>query len=790
VFGETPNVAARVQETAGPDEVVISAATHQLVAGLFVVEDRGAPVLKGVGRPVTLYRVVQPSGVRSRLDVAAGRLTPLVGREVELATLWDRWERAADSEGQAVIVVGEPGVGKSRLVYELRRRLATTPHTWLESRCTPYTAGTPFAVVVELVARGLDFAPEDTARDRTEKLARGLGLAGFPLPEAVPLVAALLGLPPPAGYPPLQMSPELQRRRTLELLAAWNLALSERQPLVLLTEDLHWCDPSSLELLGRLIEQSATARVLLVVTARPEFTSPWPSRSNLTTMHLARLTRGKAREMVASLGGRALPADVVETLVARADGVPLYLEELTKPVLEPGAAQTIEAIPATLQDSLLARLDRLSTAKDVAQRAAVLGREFSYPLLAAVAGLDEAALRQGLARLVEAEILFGRGEPPRATYTFKHALVQEAAYASLLRRTRADLHRRVVEVLEARFPERVAAEPEVAARHAEAAGLRDAAIAYFQRAGGQGQTRSAHEEAIGQFRRAIALAATAPDDAAQEANLQIGLGASLAAVRGHSHPETKAAYERARGLCDGAADPRPLAAALLGLSGFNILGGEFDRGAALAERVQALGEELGEEWLVVWGLANAGGARYWQGRFADSLALVERAVARYDAARDRATMFRLGHDPAVASLGYAGWTLCYLGRLDRALTRARDGVALARSLGDPFNLAMALFYETLVHWFRRDAATQRERAAETIALSDAQGFPMILGTASRFSCEAKCSICARRRRRSSCFTKGAAWRATFAATSAISQRRIRLTCQRRTARTWNGRRRD
>ncbi len=450
VFGETPNIAARVQAAAEPDTVVVTAATQRLVAGMFVVEDRGPQALKGVREPVDLYRVVQPSGVRSRLDVAADRLTPFVGRDMELGTLLDRWERAQDGEGQNVLVLGEAGVGKSRLVYELHAHLAAVPHTWLECGATPFTEGTPFHPVIALVAQGLTFAAGDTDTDKLGKIERGLGALSSP--ETVALLADFLGLPPPT---PLALNPDVQRRKTLELLAQWNLALSAIQPLVLLVEDLHWCDASSLELVGRLIAQSATARVLVIATARPEFTPPWLARENLTTLQLARLTKRQARDMVAALGGTALPAATRDALVARADGMPLYVEELTKAMVEPAVARTVEAIPATLADSLMARLDRLSAAKEVAQRAAVLGREFGYPLLAAVAGMDDAGLRQGLARLVDAEIVFQRGEPPEATYTFKHALVQEAAYESLLKRTRQQLHGRVVDVLRERFPERV-----------------------------------------------------------------------------------------------------------------------------------------------------------------------------------------------------------------------------------------------------------------------------------------------------------------------------------------------
>jgi class 3 adenylate cyclase/predicted ATPase len=727
VFGETPNVAARVQGAAEPDTVVITAATQRLVAGMFVVEDRGAQMLTGVREPVTLYRVVQPSGVRSRLDVAAGRLTPFVGREVELATLVERWGRAQDGEGQTVVVLGEAGVGKSRLVYQFHEHLTAVPHTWLECGATPYTQGTPFHPVIALVAQGLTIAPGDTAAEQLGKLEGGLRTLASA--ETVALLAAFLGLPPPA---PLQMSPELQRRKTIDLLAQWSLALSAAQPLVVVVEDLHWCDASTLELLGHLIAQSATARVLLLATARPEFTPPWPAHSNLATVQLPRLTKRQARDMVSALGGPELAAATRDALVARADGVPLYIEELTKAVAAPGAARSVAAIPVTLADSLMARLDRLSAAKEVAQRAAVLGREFGYPLLAATAGLDEAALRHGLAHLVDAEILFARGEPPAATYTFKHALIQETAYQSLLKRTRQQLHARVAQVLEERFPKRVAAEPEIVARHAEAAGLAVTAATYYQQAGERAWDRSAHEEAITQFRKAIALVETLPAGSerdAREAGVQMALGTTLGAARGYAHAETEAAYERARALREAAGDSATLASVLLALSNLYLNRGEPGRSVMLAERVLAMSDETRDQILVLVAHSNTALAKHYQGCFAASLAHCERAIVLYDPARDRGAPFHHGfvNDPSVGALGIAAWNLWYLGRADRALGRAREGVTLARALGEPFTLAFALFFETILHRFRRDWRAQQERAADVIAIGDVQGFPLWRG---------------------------------------------------------------
>jgi class 3 adenylate cyclase/tetratricopeptide (TPR) repeat protein len=746
VFGDTPNIAARVQSAAEPDTVVITAATQRLVAGLFVVEDRGAQRLKGVPEPVVLYRVVQPSGVRSRLDVSAGRHTPFVGRQTEIGVLGDAWERVVEGLGQTVLVQGEAGLGKSRLCYQLREQLSGEPHTWLECRCSLYTSGTAFRPITELVEQALAFQPTDTPSEKLAKLGTGLTRVGFAADEAVPLLAEWLELPQHAGYAPLQMGPDLKRRKTLETLAAWSLKLGELQPMVVLVEDLHWCDPSSLELLGRLVAQSATAHVLLVGTARPEFANPWPARSNLQTVTLGRLTKRQMREMIAAASTtRALPEAVMAQLVTRADGIPLFAEELTQAVVEAGGDAAVAAIPVTLQDSLLARLDRLSSAKEVAQRAAVLGREFSYALVAATAGLEDATLQQGLARLVEAELVFVRGVPPEATYTFKHALVQEAAYESLLKRTRQQLHGRVVDVLMAEVPERAAAAPEVVARHAELAGRIDDAITYHQHAGEQAQARSAHTEAIGHLRHAIALLATRPGGGerdSREVALQLALAGSLRPARGFAHPECEAAYERARVLCETAGDARRLGLALGGLASACSNRGEIERGRTLAARLLTVAEQSGDRELALLGNAELAVAEYWQGKFASALARGEAGRSLYEAGRHDALVSTFGGDPGVIpqsygdpgliALCFAAFSLWNLGWSDRALARVREMVELSHHLRDPFNLAYALFVETFVHCLRRDATAQSERAGEVIALSEANTFPLFMGAGRGF----------------------------------------------------------
>ncbi len=725
VFGDTANIAARVQSAAAPDTVVITAATQRLVSGLFVVEDRGPQELKGIREPVTLYRVVQPSGVRSRLDIAAGRLTPFVGRDMELGTLVDRWERAQDGEGQTVVVLGEAGVGKSRLVYQLREHLAEVPHTWLECGATPYTEGTPYHPITALVPQGLTFAPEDTAAEKLGKLEVRLGALAST--ETVALLADFLGLPPPTK---LQLSPELQRRKTIDLLVQWTLSLGTAQSLVVFVEDLHWCDASTLELLGHLIAQSPTARVLLLATARPEFTPPWPARSNLTTVQLARLTKRQARDMIATLAGTELPAATLDTLVARADGVPLYVEELTKAMAEPGAARGVEAIPASLADSLMGRLDRLSTAKEVAQRAAVLGREFGYPLLAAMVGMHEAALRQGLRRLVDAEIFFARGEPPAATYTFKHALIQETAYQSLLKRARQQLHARVAQVLVERFPERVASEPEAIARHYEQAGLAAQAIGEYQRAGERATQRSANEESIGHLRRALDLVATLPETRERhqmELGLQLAIGVPVGAARGWSHPAYEQTFARARELAAQIGESPDLPHVLVGMAAAYFNKGDLATAAGIAQEALAAAGRTGVALDLLLAHLCAGIPLLFQGSFSQALQHFEHSIKLYDSSNPRSLGYTVGSDSRVDALGNAALCHLYLGHLDRALAVSEEAVALAQRLKHPPSLAIALYSAGLIHPQRGEIERMRERADELTGLAEQLGFPLWLG---------------------------------------------------------------
>lgn len=726
-LGDVPHLAARARGAAAPDTLVITAATERLVHGAFEIEDAGVAAIEDT--PLALVRVVRASGLRGRLAAAPGCLTSFTGRDAELATLSEHWEAARRGAGRSVLVLGEAGIGKSRLALQLRERLTAAQHAWVETGATPYATGTPFHPMIALVADGLWITRDDAPAEKLAKIATGLGALSSP--EAVALIADLLGVPSATR---LELSPELQRRRTIDLLVQWTLAVGAVQPMVMLFEDLHWWDPSSLELLGVLIERSAASPLLAVLTARPEFSPPWPASEHVTTLALSRLSEAETRDVVAALAPDALPAHVVDALVARSDGVPLYVEELTRSVLDPDAARGADAIPATLADALMGRLDRLSTAKELAQRAAALGREFPYALLAAISDRGDAALRRDLARLVDAGILFARGEPPHATFVFKHALIEDAAYQSLLKRTRQQLHARVGAVLETRFPERAEAEPEVLARHYEQAGMVAPAIAYYRRAGERAAERSANEEAIGHLRRALALLATLPEDRErdqEELRLQMAIATPLGAAGGFSHPDCEAAHARARALATRIGESPELARVLSGLATAYFVQGDLATGEAIGRDALAAAERTHDALDLLLAHVVAGFPHFYRGSFARAAEHYGRAVSLYDP-REHASFARtLGWDRGVNAHAYLAWCHLYLGQHDRALALSEAAVELARRLEHPLTLANVLLHVAIHHVERREPDRALTFAEELVELAAPLGFPMFEG-AGRF----------------------------------------------------------
>jgi predicted ATPase len=563
-----------------------------------------------------VYQVLGESAAQSRLDVAgATGLTPLVGREAEVTLLHERWAQSRDGLGQVVVLSGEAGIGKSRLVHVLAERVVDTHTPRLTLRCSPYHTTSAFYPVIEHLQQLLHWHRDASPEATLAILEQAIQTVHLPQAEVVPLVAALLSLPVPERYPPLTLSPQRQKQKTQEALVAWLLAEATQQPVLAIWEDLHWADPSSLELLGLLLDQVPTARVLLVLTCRPEFQPPWTPRSYVTPHTLTRLTRPQVEELVLRVtGGKPLPAAVVQQIVAKTDGIPLFVEELVKTVLESGLVQEDAgryvltgslpplAIPATLQDALMARLDRLAAVKEVAQLCATLGREFAYEVLRAVASQDEMMLQHGLAQLVEAELLYQRGILPQATYVFKHALVQDAAYQSLLRSTRQQYHQRIAQVLEEQFPETTNTQPGLLAHHYTEAGLTEQAIPYWQRAGQQASDRLANLEAVSHLSMGIELLKTLPEtpEHTQHAlTLYIAFGAALLITKGQAAPEVEYAYTRARELCQQVGETAELVPVLFGLWRFYVARPQLHTARELGETLLRLAQRADDPALAV-----------------------------------------------------------------------------------------------------------------------------------------------------------------------------------------------
>jgi len=743
-LGETPNLAARLQGMAAPNTLVVSAATFQLLGGFFACQPLGTSLLKGFVQPVEVYRVLYESMARSRLEAAGGSgLTPFVGRGQEVGVLRERWGQVKEGSGHVVLLSGEAGIGKSRLVQVLKEHVAAEPQAWLTPcQCSPYYQNTALYPMIELLERvALRFERDETPEQKVRKLEGFLVQYGLPLSETVPLLAALLSLPLTSDYTPLTVSPEQQKQQTLRALLTIQLRIAAQQPVLFVMEDLHWVDPTTLEFLSLLVDQGPTARILALWTFRPDFSPPWTGRAHLTQVTLPRLARRQATEMITRVAhGKTLPAEVVEQVVAKTDGVPLFVEELTKMVLESSLLQEREdryeltgllpplAIPTTLHDSLMARLDRLAAVKGLAQLAATLGREFSYELLQAVSPLNEETLQRGLQQLVAAEFLYQRGLPPQATYLFKHALIQEAAYQSLLRSTRQQHHQRIAQVLEARFPEVCTTQPELLAHHYTEAGLMAQAILYWQRSGQRAVERSANLEAVAHLTKGLEVLATLPDTperAQQELDLQTTLGPALSNTRGPAAPEVLHAYDRARALCQQVGETPQLFQVLRGLWYFYLHRVELSTARELGEQLLNLAQHIGDPALLLEAHYALGNTLNYLGEFVSTEAHFEQGIALYNPEQHRGHAFRYGQDPGVICRAYAALTLWWLGYPDQALQRSHDAMTLAREVAHPFSLGIALVFAAWLHQFRREGQLTQERAEAGIAVATEQRFTVL-----------------------------------------------------------------
>src|SRR5215831_5017419 len=741
-LGETPNVAARLQALAAPNTVAISEATYRLVQGYVACQDLGAQTLRGVVAPLHVYRVLRESGATSRLDVAQPRgLTPLVGRDHEVGLLFERWEQAKAGHGQVVLLRGDAGIGKSRLVHMLKEHVAHEPHTRWECRSVSYFANTALFPLTDFFQRLLQFQAAEPPEEQLGKLAQMLSQYRLPLEESMHLFAPLLSLPIPEDtYPPLHLSPQRQRQKALEALVAILQELAERHPVLFILEDLHWTDPTTLELLHLVLEQTPTASLMVLLTCRPPFHPAWPHRSSLTEMTVNRLSHAHVEQIVHRLtDGKVLPREVLQQIIARTDGVPLFVEEMTKAILESGHLHAVEGhyellrafstvtIPATLQDSLMARLDRLVTAKAVAQYAAMIGRQFSYEWLQAVSQVDGALLQQELERLVEAEIVDRRGVPPHAMYVFRHALIQDVAYQSLLKSTRQQYHQRLAQVLETRFPATVQTQPELVAQHYTAAGCAEQAVGYWQRAGQHARDRSAHLEAISHFTTAIELLRSLPETPVltQHAlTVHIALGAAFQMAKGLAAPEVEHAYTQAYALCQQVGETPELAPVLYGLWRFYTVRLQLHTAREIGDTLLGLAQHAPDPGLAVITHNVLGVTRLYLGVLPAARQHLEAGIARYTSAQRQAPAFRIGHDPGVACRVHAALTLWLLGYPAQALGHSHAALTLAHALRHPSSLAFARRWAAHVSQLRRDVRAVHEHAAAVVALATEQGFPL------------------------------------------------------------------
>ena len=693
IVGETPNLAARLQSIAEPNLVVIAEGTRKLLGNLFEFEDLGPKDLKGISGPVRAWAVLRASSAEGRFEALhTTALTALVGREEESELLLRRWSKAKAGEGQVVLLSGEAGIGKSRLTAALLERFTSEPHTRLRYFCSPQHTDSALHPIIGQMERAAGLAHDDTPQSRLDKLDALLAQTSTNKQDAA-LFAEMLSLPNDGRYPALDLAPQQRRQRTLEALTAQLVGLANQQPVLMIFEDTHWTDPTSLEAFGRAVDRIKTLPALLIVTFRPEFNAPWVGQPHVTALTLNRLGEREAAAIVARLvGNKELPADVMAEIVERTDGIPLFVEEMTKAVLEAegeGEARKTAAavpsptlaVPASLHASLMARLDRLGPAKEVAQIGAAIGREFSHALLAAVARRSEGELQSALNRLVEAGLLFRQGVPPHATYLFKHALVQDAAYGTLLREPRRALHARIAETLESQFAEIAESQPELLARHCTEAGLIEKAASLWGKAGQRSLAQSALVEATEQITRAldqIAVLPATPTLRREQIRLQVGLANALMHTKGYAAPETIAAVERARLLLEQAQalgeppeDPLLLFSVLYGFWIGSYVAFSGDVMCNLATQFLALAEKQGATVPRMVGHRLMGTSLLCTGDIAQGRAHFDRAGALYDPAEHRPLATRFGQDLRVAILSYRSWALWMLGYPEAALADSR-----------------------------------------------------------------------------------------------------------------------
>jgi len=721
IVGETPNLAARLQTLAEPDAVVVAHGTRRLVGDLFEYRDLGFVAAKGVAGPVQAWQALRESGVESRFEAFhSSALTPLVGREEEIELLLRRWMQAKHGEGRVVLLSGEPGIGKSRITRAVEERLVSEYHVRLLYFCSHHHQASSLHPFIRQLEHAAGFERDDTPERKLDKLETLLVRSSRDVAQDVALVAALLSIPSMGHHRLPELSPQKRKEAILTALLAQLEGLAALQPVLMIFEDAHWIDPTSLELLERIADRVQSLRVLLIVTARPEFAPAWAGRPHITVHPLNRLSRREGLAMIERLaGGRALPREVIDQITDRTDGVPLFLEELTKAILESQVLRLEDeryvltaplpslAIPTTLHASLMARLDRLSLARKIAETGAAIGREFSHELITAVSEASENDLNAALQQLVASELVYRRGIPPDAVYSFKHVLVQDAAYSTLLRGARQQLHARIAKVLAERFPEAAATQPELLAHHCAEGAMIEAAVEYWFAAGERALRTSANVEAIKHLQQGVQLLTSSLPDSPErqriELRFQTALGPAFLATRGWASAEAEQAYRRAEELCRHLGERGERFKVVSGLWVIHQTRGDNHRAGELSDELFRLAEEQNDDELRLQALHSAWGRCTWTGEFTAARKHTERGLAIYDPAKHAIhALTYVGHDPGVCACGLRGIDLWFLGYPDRADKESRRSVTLAEQVAHPPTVAHALSYGTVCQQFRRD----------------------------------------------------------------------------------------
>lgn len=757
-IGQTPNIAARLQGLAQPNTAVLSPTTYRLVRDIFEVESLGKHQLKGVSQPVEAYQVLREVGYCKRMKVAANNLISYVGREDELEQLQQSWQRVKAGTGEVFLITGEAGIGKSRLLQTFKQQIAEETYHLRELYCSSYYQNTPFHPLVELLRdRVIQLTREDTPEEKLTKLETFLENHHVPKNEFVPLFADLLNIHLTDNYSPLNLSPKAQKQKLLEAILMIIHQNASQHPLLVIVEDLHWVDPSTLELINLLIEEDLNYPILRIYTTRPGFESNWSHLPGFHQINLNHLSRKQTEQIILGVTqDKLLPNSVMQLLVEKSDGIPLFVEEMTKMVIESGWLQESEtgykltgtvprlSIPDTLKGLLMERLDRLETAKEVAQLGAVIGREFSYELLRSTAikqfenqensslFLDEYTITQGLERLVETRLLFMKGELPMASYIFRSVLIQDAAYDSLLKSTRQQYHQHIATVLESEFPDLVEREPELLAYHYTRADNPQKAIFYWQEAGQMAFMTSANEEAIAHCQSGLELIDLLPQNTArlqQELILQTTLGKALIATKGYGAPEVEKVYSRSEEICQQLGTTRQLFSVLWGLFGYHVARAEYRLSLEFASRLMGLARRENDAVLEMEAHFTMGVALFYLGHLQAAKAHWQDAIALYQTLSMNCQTCLTGQDVGVASYSFLAWSEWLLQQPQNALESSQNALVLAQQIAHPYSIGLAYSLGAMFHQSRQDTQQLQHYAQQALTIAQEQQFPFWLATA-------------------------------------------------------------